>query len=149
MSSKQKALIALQAARRTGASMTAALVIEEKKVYDELNPEQYAKYVREKQKKQDFIADDGGDDLGYADDGEEHWDEQDDAIDDIDEEMDADGTTTSSSGKRQKVPRIAPVEKRTAASLLASRTASSIQAPTATSELININLIFCIHLFFY
>ena len=146
MSSKQKALIALQAARRTGASMTAALVIEEKKVYDELTEEQYVKHVRETRKK-DFIADDGGDDLGYGDDGEEHWDERDDATDDIDEEMDADGTTTSSSGKRQKVSRVALVEKRTAASLLASRTASSIQAPTTTSELIYINLIVLYSLF--
>jgi hypothetical protein len=130
MSSKQKALIALQASRRTGARMTDSIVIEEKKVYDELTEEQYQKHVRDNRKKNDFIADDGGDDLGYNDDGEEHWDEQDNADDDVDDDVDeVEGAASSSSSKRKQ--KVAPTEKRTAASLLARRSASTtVQPPT-------------------
>ena len=141
MSSKSKkaALEALQAARRTGARMTDAIVIEEKKVYDELTEEQYQKHVRDNRKKKDFIEDDGGADLGYADDGEEHWDGQEDADnDDVDEEMDADGGAPSSSARRQhNAAKAAPAERRTAASLLASRSAATtVQPPPKNSELL-------------
>jgi hypothetical protein len=77
MSSKSKAsaaIAALQAARRTGARMSAAVEIKDESIYEEVDDAKYARIVEQRRREGDFVEDDGG--LGYADDGEEHWDEE-------------------------------------------------------------------------
>jgi DNA polymerase alpha subunit p180 N terminal len=79
---------------------------ESKRVYEEVDEEDYKRIVADRRKAQDFVVDDEG--LGYADDGEEHFADDYDHEDDDDNDADAaGGEGGGSSGRKARLAKAA------------------------------------------